>query len=251
SSQSIYIMRGGAAVVPSKDLNAFRTLQRDLGLNSQCTFSQRSRLPSMVCSATPSQPPTFSKNLNGTLSSAIGHLTALKELSLSDNHLLDRIPNSIVNLKKLEILDLRGNGFSGEVPPHLSSLARLRLHDVSSNKFLKYFSNLEKLNVADNLFVGRVPVSIRSFRNLRHQLLRQVSSKARRRLPRVTMKSKTSSLLSQDTSSSLRTTERGEPEEGEAGSIGGARCQEVLRSDAGRVQEASPWVEAVSPVKNE
>ncbi|RYR40849.1 hypothetical protein Ahy_A09g046597 isoform A [Arachis hypogaea] len=48
-----------------------------------------------------------------------------------------------------------------------------------------------------------------------------------------------------------RAKEKGEPEEGEAGSIGGARCQEVLRSDAGRVQEASPWVEAVSPVKNE
>ncbi|XP_052109666.1 uncharacterized protein LOC107463734 isoform X2 [Arachis duranensis] len=55
--------------------------------------------------------------------------------------------------------------------------------------------------------------------------------------------------MSQDASSLLRTT--GEPEEGEAGSIGGARCQEVLRSDAGRVQEASPWVEAVSPVKNQ
>ncbi|KAL1363799.1 leucine-rich repeat receptor-like serine/threonine/tyrosine-protein kinase SOBIR1 [Arachis hypogaea] len=173
------------------DLTAFRTLQRDLGLNALLVNGQRFHpctIEGVFCerrlSTNDTATATYvlritrllftSKNLNGTLSSAIGHLTELKELSLSDNHLVDRIPNSIVNLKKLEILDLRGNGFSGEVPPRLSSLARLRVLDVSSNKlsgnlnFLKYFPNLEKLNVADNLFVGRVPVSVRSFRNLRH-----------------------------------------------------------------------------------
>ncbi|XP_020968169.1 leucine-rich repeat receptor-like serine/threonine/tyrosine-protein kinase SOBIR1 isoform X2 [Arachis ipaensis] len=206
----------------------------------------------MLCSATPPQPPTSSKNLNRTLSSAILHLTQLKELSLSHNHLVDRIPNSIVNLKKLEILDLRGNGFSGEVPPHLFSLARLRLLDVSSNKlsgnlnFLKYFPNLEKLNVADNHFVGRVPVSIRSFRNLRH-----FNFSGNSFLEGSTPIAKSYNEVEDFQSVVPRRFIFAEDLTGEAGFIGGARCQKVLRFHAGGVQEALPWVEAVSPVKNQ
>jgi hypothetical protein len=114
-----------------------------------------------------------SKQLKGTLSSAIGKLTELKELSLSNNKLVDRIPLSIVDCRKLEILNLANNLFSGEVPSELPSLIRLRFLDISGNKlsgnlnFLRYFPNLETLSVADNHFTGRVPASVRSFRNLR------------------------------------------------------------------------------------
>jgi hypothetical protein len=114
-----------------------------------------------------------SKQLRGTLSSAIGKLTELKELSLSNNKLVDRIPPSIVDCRKLEILNLANNLFSGEVPSELPSLIRLRFLDISGNKlsgnlnFLRYFPNLETLSVADNHFTGRVPASVRSFRNLR------------------------------------------------------------------------------------
>ncbi|XLR42810.1 hypothetical protein S83_027470 [Arachis hypogaea] len=188
----------------------------------------------MMCSATPPEPPTSSKNLNRTLSSAIGHLTELKELSLSDNHLVNRIPNSIVNLKKLEILDLRGNGFSGEVPPHLSSLARLRLLDVSSNKFLKYFPNLEKLNVADNLFVGRVPVSIRSFRNLRH-----FNFSGNSFLEGSTPIAKSYNEVEDFQANLWRAKLDPSAEHG------------VRKFSDLTPEEASPWVEAVSPVKNQ
>jgi hypothetical protein len=114
-----------------------------------------------------------SKQLRGTLSSAIGKLTELKELSLSNNKLVDRIPPSIVDCRKLEILNLANNLLSGEVPSELPSLIRLRFLDISGNKlsgnlnFLRYFPNLETLSVADNHFTGRVPASVRSFRNLR------------------------------------------------------------------------------------
>ncbi|KAL6541997.1 Leucine-rich repeat receptor-like serine/threonine/tyrosine-protein kinase sobir1 [Orobanche gracilis] len=63
--------------------------------------------------------------------------------------------------------------FSGEIPPGLSSLIRLRVLDLSANQFsvnlelLKYFPNLEKLNLADNMFSGKIPASLRSFRNIR------------------------------------------------------------------------------------
>lgn len=114
-----------------------------------------------------------SRRLPGFLSPAIGRLSELKELSLPDNLLVDRIPPQIVGLKKLEILDLRNNRFSGEIPPGLSSLLRLRILDLSSNRFsgslgfLKHFPNLEKLSLAENLFTGRIPASLRSFWNLR------------------------------------------------------------------------------------
>ncbi|MED6127693.1 Leucine-rich repeat receptor-like serine/threonine/tyrosine-protein kinase sobir1 [Stylosanthes scabra] len=171
------------------DFKAFKTLQTELGLSTHlvnagqrpCSingvFCERRLSNNGTATATYFLRITrlvfTSKNLHGSLSSAIGELTELKELTLSNNHIVDRIPTTIVNLKNLEILDLGNNGFSGEVPAHLSSLARLRILDVSDNKFsgnlnfLKYFPNMEKLNIANNLFVGHVPLSIRSFRNLR------------------------------------------------------------------------------------
>ncbi|XP_049359290.1 leucine-rich repeat receptor-like serine/threonine/tyrosine-protein kinase SOBIR1 [Solanum verrucosum] len=114
-----------------------------------------------------------SYGLKGTLSPAIGRLSELKELSLQNNKLFDRIPTEIVDSRKLEILNLQNNQFSGKVPPELSSLVHLRTLDLGSNElsgnlnFLKYFPNLEKLSLADNMFTGRIPQSLKSFRNLR------------------------------------------------------------------------------------
>lgn len=114
-----------------------------------------------------------SQQLAGFLSPAIGRLSELKELSLSENQLVDRVPSQIVDCRKLEILSLQKNKFSGDIPSELSSLIRLRVLDLASNKFsgdlsfLKYFPNLENLSLADNHFTGKIPASIRSFRNLR------------------------------------------------------------------------------------
>ncbi|KAH7529538.1 hypothetical protein ACOSP7_025266 [Xanthoceras sorbifolium] len=113
-----------------------------------------------------------SRRLNGFLSPSIGRLSELRELSLSNNSLVDQLPSEIVDCKKLEILDLQNNQFSGRIPSNLSSLIRLRVLDLSSNKFsgnlnfLKYFPNLEHLSLANNIFAGKIPPSIRSFRNL-------------------------------------------------------------------------------------
>ncbi|CAN4100535.1 unnamed protein product [Withania somnifera] len=114
-----------------------------------------------------------SYGLSGTLSPAIGKLSELKELSLSDNQLFYQIPVQILDCRRLEILELQNNFFSGKVPSELSSLIRLRVIDFSSNEFsgslsfLKYFPNLEKLSLADNMFTGKPPPSLKSFRNLR------------------------------------------------------------------------------------
>ncbi|KAI3761394.1 hypothetical protein L1987_51808 [Smallanthus sonchifolius] len=64
-------------------------------------------------------------------------------------------------------------GIFCKFPSGLSSLVRLRILDLSSNKFsgdlnfLNHFPNLEKLSLANNMFTGKVPASLRSFRNLR------------------------------------------------------------------------------------
>ncbi|KAK3406597.1 hypothetical protein EUGRSUZ_K02774 [Eucalyptus grandis] len=113
-----------------------------------------------------------SQQLKGLLSRAIGRLSELKELSLSNNKLVDQLPSQILDCTKLEILNLRNNRFSGKIPSELSALVRLRVLDVGSNKFtgdLSFlnFPNLEKLSLSDNLFTGKIPASIRSFRNLR------------------------------------------------------------------------------------
>ncbi|KAJ0047863.1 hypothetical protein Pint_15592 [Pistacia integerrima] len=115
-----------------------------------------------------------SKGLTGFVSPSIGRLSELKQLSLANNSLVDRLPPQIVDCKKLETLDIQNNQFSGKIPANLSSLIRLRVLDLSGNKFsgnlnfLKYFPNLEYLSVANNLFSGKIPPSIRSFRNLQH-----------------------------------------------------------------------------------
>ncbi|XP_020235791.1 leucine-rich repeat receptor-like serine/threonine/tyrosine-protein kinase SOBIR1 [Cajanus cajan] len=186
------------------DFKALLALQKSLGVNGQLRANEACKAQGVFCERRLSDTETYvlritrlvfkSRHLNGVVSPSIGRLTELKELTLSHNQLVDRLPPQIVDCRKLEILDLSDNLFSGEVPSELSSLTRLRLLDISSNKlsgnlnFLKHFPNLETLSVADNLFTGRVPPSLRSFRNLRHfnfsgnSFLEPVSTLSRRYL---------------------------------------------------------------------
>ncbi|XP_022925886.1 leucine-rich repeat receptor-like serine/threonine/tyrosine-protein kinase SOBIR1 [Cucurbita moschata] len=164
------------------DLRAFNVIKNDLGIDAQLTSSPCD-LAGVFCERRLSNNGTYvlritrlifkSEGLTGSLSPAIGRLTELKQLTVSDNHLVGHVPAQIVDCRKLEILHLQSNQFSGKVPSGLSSLIRLRDMDLSSNKFsgsldfLKHFPNLESLSIANNYFTGKIPASIRSFRNLR------------------------------------------------------------------------------------
>ncbi|KAF9667951.1 hypothetical protein SADUNF_Sadunf15G0076400 [Salix dunnii] len=167
----------------NSDLRAFSIIRKDLGIDGQRRSSSAPcNTPGVFCERRLSPNSTYvlkitrlifkSQRLNGFLSPAIGRLSELKELSLTNNQVVDQLPAHIVNCKKLEILDLGNNKFSGEVPSELSSIVRLRVLDLSSNtfsgnlSFLRHFPNLENLSLANNLFTGKVPKSIRSFRNL-------------------------------------------------------------------------------------
>ncbi|XP_004299167.1 PREDICTED: leucine-rich repeat receptor-like serine/threonine/tyrosine-protein kinase SOBIR1 [Fragaria vesca subsp. vesca] len=182
----LLLIHGGRLNLDPSDLQALITVQTQLGFHTRNKAKPTNpcNTPGVFCERRLSNNNTYvlkitrlvfkSHLLSGSLSPAIGRLTELKELSLSDNSLVDRVPSQIVDCKKLEILDLGNNQFSGEVPSQLSSLIRLRILDLSSNKFsgnlsfLKHFPNLESLSIADNLFTGKIPASVRSFRNLRY-----------------------------------------------------------------------------------
>jgi hypothetical protein len=181
---SLFLLTHSRLILNRSDLKALSIIQKDLGLNCQHYHSTKPcNTPGVICERRLSNNNSYelrvtrlifkSQRLTGFLSPSIGRLSELKELSISDNQLVDQIPSQMVDCRKLEILSLQNNQFSGEIPSELSSLIRLRVLDVASNKFsgdlsfLKYFPNLENLSIADNFFTGKVPASIRSFRNLR------------------------------------------------------------------------------------
>ncbi|XVE56679.1 hypothetical protein DITRI_Ditri04bG0030000 [Diplodiscus trichospermus] len=181
---SLFFISNASLTLDRSDSNALSIIVRNLGITGQrFPATNPCSVAGVFCERRLNQNNTYvlkvtrlvfkSKGLDGFLSPAIGKLSELKELSVSHNNIVDRVPSEIVDCKKLEVLDLRNNLFSSEVPSNLSSLMRLRVLDLSSNKFtgdlsfLKYFPNLESLSLANNMFSGKIPSSIRSFRNLR------------------------------------------------------------------------------------
>ncbi|CAM8881194.1 unnamed protein product [Rhodiola kirilowii] len=166
------------------DHQAVLTIQRILGLNlvneSQtrhpCTsagiFCERRISTSSVPLLRITRLRFYKMGLDGFLSPAIGKLIELKELSIPDNNLADRIPLEIVDCRKLEILNLKNNLFTGSVTTQLSSLTRLTTVDLSSNQlsghltFLTQLTNLVNVTLSDNRFTGSLPDSIWSFPNL-------------------------------------------------------------------------------------
>ncbi|KNA18669.1 hypothetical protein SOVF_068580 [Spinacia oleracea] len=178
----IFVVHAKLYLDPS-DYKAFKIIQRDLGIyNHHPSFSTTPcNSPAVSCERRVANYSSVlkitriayeSEKLDGFISPVIGQLSELRELTLSTNHLVDKIPEEIVDCQKLEILNLKSNHFTGGVPSELSKLVRLRVLDFSMNRlsgdlsFLRYFPNLESLTLANNLFTGKIPASLKSFRNL-------------------------------------------------------------------------------------
>ncbi|RID69542.1 hypothetical protein BRARA_C01630 [Brassica rapa] len=174
--------------IDASDLKALQVIETELGVNSQRSLSSGANPcghGGVFCERRLSSSATGeyvlrvtrlvyrSRTLSGTISPVIGKLSELKELTLSNNKLVNGLPVDVLNCKKLEVLDVRNNRFSGQVPGNFSRLIRLRILDLSSNKFsgnlnfLKNLRNLESLSVSNNLFSGKIPQGVDSFHNLR------------------------------------------------------------------------------------
>uniref|UniRef100_A0A1J3E236 Leucine-rich repeat receptor-like serine/threonine/tyrosine-protein kinase SOBIR1 n=1 Tax=Noccaea caerulescens TaxID=107243 RepID=A0A1J3E236_NOCCA len=173
--------------IDSSDLKALQVIERKLGVNGQRSWSSDANpcgrggtfCERRLSAATGEYVLRVtrlvyrSRSLTGIISPMIGNLSELKELTLSNNQLVNGLPVDVLNCKKLEVLDVRNNRFSGQIPGNFSRLVRLRILDLSSNKFsgnlnfLKNLRRLENLSVANNLFSGKIPEPVVSFHNLR------------------------------------------------------------------------------------
>lgn len=81
--------------------------------------------------------------LSGSLSPAIGNLTALTTIVLRSNSLTGHIPSNLGALRQLEVLDLENNQFNGTIP---SSLGTIR--------------SLQELHIENNNLQGKIPKAI-------------------------------------------------------------------------------------------
>ena len=92
-------------------------------------------------------------NLSGTLPAALGSLTSLITLDLSNNRLSRTIPN-LSRLTSLRTLNLGGNQVSGTIPDWLSSLTSLRTLNLRDNRLTGSLpEDWDALNQLDVLYL--------------------------------------------------------------------------------------------------
>ena len=115
-------------------------------------------------------------NLSGTLPAALGSLTSLTTLDLSDNQLSGTIPD-LTALTQLQTLNLSANQLSGTIPD-LSTLTQLQILNLSDNRLtgtipdLGALSSLTTLNLGENQLSGTIPDWLSSLTGLRDLSLR-------------------------------------------------------------------------------
>ncbi|KAI9117678.1 hypothetical protein K1719_011844 [Acacia pycnantha] len=108
------------------------------------------------------------RSLGGTISPAIGNLSDLKILDLSENFFVGHIPKELGSLIRLEKLSLYWNFLEGKIPSELGSLQNLSHLDIGSNRlggvippslFCNLSSSLTNLDLSNNSLVGQIPLN--------------------------------------------------------------------------------------------
>ena len=104
--------------------------------------------------------------LAGPISSRLGDLSELRELSLRSNSFNGSIPPSFSRLLRLRAVFLQNNALSGPLPPgFLSNLTELQILNLAGNSFSGNLPsslppNLRYLDLSSNGFSGEVPVDL-------------------------------------------------------------------------------------------
>lgn len=122
-------------------------------LNSWTTSTHFCQWSGVNCSSTPPYRVTElnlpGKNLDGNISSALGNLTSLRKLDLSDNRFGGPIP-ILGKLQHLNTLYLGGNHLQGVIPETLTNCSNLAVLNLSLNNLncvippkIRFLSNLE------------------------------------------------------------------------------------------------------------
>ena len=118
-----------------------------------------------------SLPP---RRLAGVLSPAIGNLSSLRFLNLSDNGFHKDIPASLGHLRHLHTLDLSSNAFSSEIPANLSSCTNLTTVLFHSNQLSGHIpselgdklTRLKNIIMYKNNLIGTIPASLANLSSL-------------------------------------------------------------------------------------
>lgn len=102
---------------------------------------------------------------NGTLSPAVGNLTALLRVVVAGNYFYGPVPGTLGFLPQLIQLDLSSNLFSGQVPPSLGSLTSLQFMSLANNLLeglipssFNNLINVTQMYLDHNLLSGPIPV---------------------------------------------------------------------------------------------
>ncbi|XP_039011550.1 probable LRR receptor-like serine/threonine-protein kinase At3g47570 isoform X2 [Hibiscus syriacus] len=112
----------------------------------------------------------------GTIQSALGSLTSLKKIDLSNNKLSGSIGSTIFNLSSLQIIDLSFNRLEGNLPTVIfNRLPDLKELYLSWNQLygqipgsLFNCRQLEVLSLSSNNFIGNIPINLGNLTTLSH-----------------------------------------------------------------------------------
>jgi len=115
-------------------------------------------------------------DLNGVIPSAMGNLTSLEFLNLSNNkfsRLYGNIPPELGNLTNLQELNLSNTAVWGTLPPELGNLTDLRVLDLTSTEVtgnippeLGNLSSLQLLYIQQNALSCNIPPELGNLSNL-------------------------------------------------------------------------------------
>ncbi|KAL0911950.1 hypothetical protein M5K25_017889 [Dendrobium thyrsiflorum] len=100
-------------------------------------------------------------SFTGRLVPAIGAMTSLQVVDLSENRFYGPVPGKLTNLWGLVHLNLSSNGFKGGFPSGIQNLQQLRVLDLRSNALwgdvgaiLSELRNVEHVDLSNNKFYG-------------------------------------------------------------------------------------------------
>ncbi|XP_024977482.1 leucine-rich repeat receptor-like serine/threonine-protein kinase BAM1 [Cynara cardunculus var. scolymus] len=114
-------------------------------------------------------------NLTGVLSSDIGHLRNLVNLTVAANNFVGPIPPEISFISGLRLLNLSNNIFNETFPPEISSLKLLEVLDLYNNNLtgdlpvgVSEMTALRHLHLGGNYFSGIIPPEYGRFASLEY-----------------------------------------------------------------------------------